>query len=222
MAHPSRASALSSRVWRWARRRRRLIAAVLAGVGVLIAMSALLPHQPQPVAVLVAARDLQPGEAITSDAVDAVELAESAVPPGAVMQSEWLIGRIVIGPVAAGEVLTETRVLTGRSVGAGRVGVPIRVADEQVAALLAPGDVVDVVAVVEGVGRRVASAARVVTVPRRLTGFGPGSGSSAGAIIVVAVPPDSALTLASVTTPAGIILRSGSMGEDPPAATGSG
>jgi Flp pilus assembly protein CpaB len=193
---------------------------VLAALAVLLMMSALMPPAAPTTAIIVAARALRPGDVVTTEAIGVMELPTTAVPPGAMTTPGSVVGRIALGPVAVGEPLTETRLLTAESAGEGRVGVPIRVADLEIAGLLTAGDVIDVVSIVNGTPRRLASEARVVTVPRRAASFG--SASSTGAVVIVAVTPESALTLAAVTTPTGIIIRSSSVREDPPVVAASG
>ena len=139
------------------------------------------------------------------------------LPAGALGSAGLAVGRVVASAVRTGEILTDVRLvgtssLTGLP--AGLVAVPVRVADAESVGYFQTGDLVDLLAA--GIadtasGRVVASAVRVLAVsPRPASGpagtfgtagsagtFRAAGGSGAGALILVAVSPDSALRLAA-------------------------
>ena len=141
--------------WRRFRRavhaRRRLVAAILVGLAVLFGLSALRPPLPPTVAVLSAARDLAAGSALALTDLRTVALPAGAVPAGTLRPGADVLGRVVAGPVRRGEPLTDVR-LVGPSLlaavapGPDVVAVPVRFADEGAAAVLRPGDRIDVLA----------------------------------------------------------------------------
>ncbi|GAA1481485.1 SAF domain-containing protein [Gordonia sinesedis] len=99
--------------------------------------------------VLVAARDLLPGHALRADDLATRRVPREIVPPGALRLSADGAGRMVVGRVRAGEIVTDTRLLSPRLPGqlTGRRDarlVPVRLAEDSVSSLLRAGDVVDV------------------------------------------------------------------------------
>jgi Flp pilus assembly protein CpaB len=165
---------------------RRLLAAGLAAAAVAAALSVLAPDPPATVQVVGAARDLRGGAPLRLDDLMSVALAPSSVPAGALTDRSSVVGRVLAGPVRRGEPLTDVRLLgrelLGGYAGAGDrlVAAPVRLADAGAAALLRPGDVVDVLAAYpEQAGDAatvVATAVRVLSVPR----LGDGDGASGG------------------------------------------
>lgn len=129
--------------------RRRGVGALLVALAVLCAVSAARPGAPRSVLVLAAARDLAPGAALTLADVAPVGLPPGAVPAGALRPGAAVLGRLVAGAVRRGEPLTDVRLLGPAllaSFAAGLVAVPVRFADATAAALLRPGDRIDVLA----------------------------------------------------------------------------
>ncbi|WP_435768446.1 SAF domain-containing protein [Nocardioides sp. SYSU DS0651] len=127
-------------------RRRRLIAAALVAVAVAAALHTVAPPPPETRTILVAARDLPAGEAITAD-----DLAEARLPPGVVPRglAREPVGRLLAAPLRRGEPVTDVR-LVGSGLAeagtAGTVAVPVRLSDAGQAALLGVGDRIDLVA----------------------------------------------------------------------------
>ncbi len=179
--------------------RRRLLAAGLMAGSLAFALHALDPGAPAGSVVLTAARDLPAGTVLTQDDVRPARLPAAALPTGALGAGSTTSGRVVTGAVRRGEVLTDVRFAGPSSLrGLPRdlVAAPLRLGDDEAAALLRPGDVVDVLAAgAAGPGRArlVASAARVIAVPRSraLTGSGDGS------LVLLAVTSTTASQLAA-------------------------
>ncbi|MFT4127270.1 MAG: SAF domain-containing protein [Gordonia sp. (in: high G+C Gram-positive bacteria)] len=99
--------------------------------------------------VLVAARDLLPGHSLTGADLTSAEFPPDLLPGGVIRLRADAQGRTVTGPIRAGEIITDGRLLSPRLPRqlTGRPDarlVPIRLADDAVAALLRAGDVVDV------------------------------------------------------------------------------
>ncbi len=183
------------RRWRVAALRRRLLAAGLAFVAVLLALSVLAPSDPRREPVVVAAQDLPAGHPVRSSDMKIALLPQAVVPDGAASSVDALAGRVLAGALRRGEPLTDVR-LVGRALLAGlapgRVAVPVRLADVGMLTLVEPGDRVDVLAAVAAASpdgsttgvsppaRVVAAGARVLTVPRA----SPGSGSSGSSSLI--------------------------------------
>lgn len=215
------ASRLPTRLRRFVGSRRRLIAAVLAAAAVASGVGALRPA-PQPrVSVLAAASDLPGGTRLVSKTLATVALPPQAVPSGALRSRSNAVGRVLAGPVRAGEPLTDAR-LVGEPMVAqeGMVATPVRIADTGVARLLRPGDRVDVLAATargDSLGEAaqvVAPGVRVVTVPGRGGGDDPARaepGIAQGALVVLATTAEEAaqLAAAAVTSRLSVVLRDG-------------
>lgn len=181
------------------RRRRRLIAATLAAVAALSAMRTLAPPPPDTVDVLVAARDLPSGTVLDEDDLVPRAFPAGLAPSGAAAgPASSAAGRVLAAPVGGGEVVTDVRTVgPGLALAEpGRTIVPVRLPDAGMAALLRPGDQVDLVATDPGTGGTTV-VARDVTVLATPTGVPDGpAGGSGGALVVVGAGPDEAIALA--------------------------
>jgi Flp pilus assembly protein CpaB len=190
---------------------RRLVAGLLAGLAVLLGISAVRPPPVASVAVLAAARDLVAGSPLVLADLRTVALPRSAVPEGALRPGAAVLGRLVAGPVRRGEPLTDVRVLGPALLAAfGRdvVAVPLRFADAGAVTLLRPGDRVDVLAspatALAAPGAPAGSVARVVAadvavlVVAATDPVAPGAATVGdGALVVVACSPAVARALAA-------------------------
>ncbi len=199
----ARSTDLSRRLgsrWRRVRRavlvRRRLLAAVLAGLAVVTGVRAASLPPVETTAVVVAATDLPGGSVVRSADLTTAELPVDAVPGGAVPGLDAAQGRTLAAPLRQGEPLTDLRLVAPALLDgyAGLVATPVRVADAAAARLLAVGDRIDLLAVSADGGRAevVAEAAPVLAVPQPSAD----DGVIGGALVLVAVPEPEALLLA--------------------------
>lgn len=138
--------------------------------------------------VPVAARDIGGGSVLGPSDVRTVALPAGAVPAGSLPSAAAAVGRTLAGAVRRGEPLTDARVvspgLATLAGGPGAVAVPVRLVDPGVAALLRPGDRVDVLAVSQsGSATVVVAGVAVLALPTA-----PVEGSVDGALVVLAVP----------------------------------
>jgi Flp pilus assembly protein CpaB len=188
----------------------RLLALRRLTAGALVLLAAALALRPHPtggaptVPLLVAARDLAPGVPLTAADVRVVAAPDALRPPSALASPAEVTGRVLAGPAGSGEAITNgrllgpenTRLTTG---GSGNVTVPVRLADPAVADLLAPGTRVDVITVdPHGTsGALLASDVTVVTVPAEADRASRAAAS--GRLVVIAMPPDPARRVASVS-----------------------
>jgi Flp pilus assembly protein CpaB len=161
------------------------------------------PRVPRTVPILVAAQDLAAGATIDRASLRLSDLPVADAPSGALHSSSAALGRTVGAPVRRGEAITDVR-LVGPSLatalaGPGAVAVPVRLSDVDTAALLRPGDRIDVLAAPArgegGAARVVARAARVMAVPS----VDPDS-TADGALVVLATSENAAKTLAAAAT----------------------
>lgn len=132
---------------------RRPLAAVAAGLAVLLALSALRTA-PAGVEVVVAAHDLASGTVLTEDDLTTVRLPADATPDSATTDPLQSLGLRIAGPMRAGEILTDARVLEPHDLAAyadGVEGTPvlstIRIDDPGSLTSVRVGDRVDVVAI---------------------------------------------------------------------------
>lgn len=129
-------------MWRW----RFALAAVLFGLAAALAVHVLRPPPPPTVDVAVTARPVSAGTELTRDDVVLRAIAADLAPPGAAHAVRSLLGRAAVVALPAGAPLHTTLVSdAGVSAAAphGTVVVPVRLSDDAVAALLRPGDRVD-------------------------------------------------------------------------------
>lgn len=125
-----------------------------AGLVVLAGVAALRPDPDGDRAhVVVAARDLSPGAALTADDLRLEKRSAPTIPDGSQSAIDTVVGSTLAGPARRGEVLTDVRLLSRRlaesAAGPDARIVPVHPADSALADLVRPGDVVDVVAATE-------------------------------------------------------------------------
>ncbi len=127
---------------------RRITAAAL----VVLAGLAALRSNPDGdlAAVVVAARDLGPGVALTADDVRLEKRSAQTIPDGSQLDFGVVVGSTLAGAARRGEVLTDVRLLGSRlaeaTAGPDARLVPLHLADTALIDLVRPGDVVDVLA----------------------------------------------------------------------------
>ncbi len=121
------------------------------GLVVLAGVAALHPDPDGDGAeVVVAARDLRPGTALTADDVRLEKRSAPTIPEGSQHDMATVVGSMLAGPTRRGEVLTDVRLLGSRlaelTAGPGARIVPLHLADGALIDLIRVGDVVDVLA----------------------------------------------------------------------------
>ncbi|PSL04595.1 Flp pilus assembly protein CpaB [Haloactinopolyspora alba] len=175
---------------------RRLLAGGLAAAAVALAVEAASPPAPDQEKVTVAERDLAGGTTITADDLTTASMPPDAVPGGVL--GDDAVGRVLAGPVRAGEAITDRRVLGPgllRGWGSGLVATPIRLADPGAAAYLRHGDRIDVLGTaLNGAGRTDVVASGVPVLARAT---GDDDTAATGALLMVAATPGQAADLAA-------------------------
>ncbi len=182
-------------------RRRRLLAALAAAVAVAAGLQAVATPPEPTVPVAVAARDLPVGTRLTSTDLIEVGFAEGSVPGDLAERPE---GRVLAAPVRRGEPLSDVR-LVGPRLNEGRpdlVVLPVRLPDPGMAALLEPGDLIDLMATdpQEGTASMVARAVEVLALPPvDEGGLAASASGSAGRLVVLGVDPVEASAIAAAS-----------------------
>ena len=195
---------------------RQVVAALLVAGAVVLAVRP--PPAAAPVAVAPATRpavvtthDLPAGAPLVAADLAVRDVPLALLPAGVLADPAPAVGRVTAGPVRAGEVLTDLRLVgppLWASVGPGQVAAPVRLADVAVAGLLRPGDRVDVLATSpdDGTAEVVAAGALVLGAPGP-PGDVPGPDPSG--LLVLAVPPDTAARLAAAAATADLTVTLG-------------
>jgi pilus assembly protein CpaB len=185
--------------WRRVAALRRAAAALLAGLALVLAVA---PARDAGAPVVVAARDLGSGTTLAGADVAVAVWPVPLVPPGALRAAGEADGRVLAGAARAGEPITDVR-LAGpdaatRLLGRGdAAAVPVRLADPDVAALLAPGSRVDLVAPGPAGERPVLLAADAAVLTVLATGPDPPSRADRGGLVLVALPRAEAARVAA-------------------------
>lgn len=190
---------------------RRVVAVLLAVAALVLAVrpdppsAAAQPRDDAP--VTVTATDLPPGTVLAASDLVVARFPAASVPSGVAGDPAELLGRVLAGPVRAGEPVTDVR-LVGAGLTAllpaGQVAAPVRLADLAVAELVRAGDRVNVLATAPDAGTAevVADAALVLAVP----GQGSSDREAAVGLLLLAVDGDTAGRLATASTTATLTL----------------
>lgn len=177
--------------------RRRTLAALTASLAAAAGLQAVSPPAEPSTTALTAAHDLPAGARISESDLVQAAVSPAQLPVGALTSAQTVVGRTTTGPVRAGEMLTDVRLLSGSLLDGypGRVAAPVRIADPGATGLLRIGDRVDVIAA-DPQGRTdatlVAEAAPVVALPRAED-----SSLASGGLVVLAVSEETARALAA-------------------------
>jgi Flp pilus assembly protein CpaB len=172
-----------------------------AGLVVLAGAAALRPDPDgERAQVVVAARDLSPGAALTPDDLRLEKRLIPTIPDGSQSEIDTVVGSTLAGPTRRGEVLTDVRLL-GRRLAESAAGpdariVPVHPVDSALADLVRPGDVVDIVAASEtsspSTAKVVATAAIVVLVSAKQKA----QAATSERVVLVALPAAAANAVA--------------------------
>lgn len=195
---------------------RRSVAAALTFLAVLAGLGALSDPAGTGTEVVTVVGDVTGGRALTRDQLTTRSVPTDLVPRGAVVAIHLAEGRTPAGPLSAGTILTEAALvgpgLTGLA--AGHVAVPARLADAGIVQVLRVGDAIDVMATDTGTGevRRVATRARVATIPAQTDGGPLSSGTAQDVLVLLDVTAVEAaeVTRAAATSRLSVVLPGGS------------
>jgi len=197
---PSRPLHGLARAASWHRRKLAVVAAIAA---VLTGISAAAPAGPVMITAVRARTQLAGGTVLSASDIGVDRVAAADVPDGVVTDPDDLVGKTLAAPVAANQMMTLLATTSSRdAVAADHVIAPLKLADSAQAALLQPGDVVDVVAADAEAEQAavIAARARVVTVPEVPDDrAGP---APEGALVLVDVDAQTATALAQAAASA--------------------
>ena len=196
---------------------RRLAAAALLATAVATGLLAVSDPAPAGTPALLASHDLAAGTVLTAGDLTVESRPRAQLPDGALTSSGAVVGRVLAAGARRGEVLTDARLVGPSLVDTlppGQVAVPVRVADAAIAALVSPGDHVDVLVAVEGAGtaQTVVTDATVLARPGP-AGLGgllgtPGDDGRGGLVVLGAAVADArALAGAAAQGPLSLTLR---------------
>jgi Flp pilus assembly protein CpaB len=197
---------LPTRISQWLRPdwSRTVLARRIAAAG-LVVLAGVAALRPDPAGdraqVVVAARDLSPGSALTADDLRLEKRLVPTIPDGSQADIGAIVGSTLAGPARRGEVLTDVRLLSRRlaesAAGPDARIVPVHPADSALADLVRPGDVVDVVAASETAAQSnprgpsvIATDAIVVLVSAKQ------KAATGDRVVMVALPAASAIAVA--------------------------
>lgn len=140
----------SPAVPRMLRRNRRPLAALAVALSILAMGAALRPPDAATVPVVVAALDLPAGHRLTSEDLVVADVAKGVLPAGAQSDAAPMAGSVLAAPVGQGEVIGTSRLAAPAAfalgAGTGSTPTPVRFTDAGAAQLLAPGQLIDVLA----------------------------------------------------------------------------
>jgi Flp pilus assembly protein CpaB len=171
---------------------RRGLAALCAGLAVWLGFAAAGSQPPVTVPLWTAAANLPSGTVLAASDFKHTGFAPGSVPAAAVHDLRTLVGRTLATPLSRGEVAVRGQVLGNRHLEGypGRSAIALRIPDADAAALLRPGDQVDLVASdpqQHEPARRVVEDAIVLVVPRT-DDSASGNPALTGRLVVFAVP----------------------------------
>jgi len=144
--------------------------------------------------VIVASKDIAAGAILKKSDLKEIRIPISGIAPNPLTQEE-LVGRMLSSNISENEQLSKTRVLaTAEKITDQRV-VGIRIIDSEVASILKPGSLVDVVKISNSngdLGGVIARDVSVVAIASKKSSFG----ASAGSVVMVSTNNDNAVNLA--------------------------
>lgn len=128
--------------------RRRALAAICFGLAVWTALDVLTVAPRAGVEVVVAAHDLASGTSLAGGDLVKVRFAPDSVPATAIRDPDTAIGRTTVVPLARGIPLSTDQLLGDGALSGypDRSAIGLRIPDQDAAALLHPGDRVDLIA----------------------------------------------------------------------------
>lgn len=184
----------------------RTVRARRAAAAALVVLAAVAALRPDPhgerVDVVVAARDLAPGAALTPGDVSLESRSAHTVPDGALTEVATVAQTTLAGPARRGEILTDVRLLGSRlteaAAGPEARIVGVHPADAALIDVVRPGDVVDVVTAGQDDSGTASPPARVLA-SRAIVVLVSDKHNHDDRVVLVALPAPAAVAVAGAT-----------------------
>lgn len=144
--------------------------------------------------VIVASKELAAGSVLVETDLKEIRIPQSAIVANSLAKTE-LVGKMLSANIAPDEQLTSTRVIASNHIISDQRVVGVRIIDSEIASILRPGSLVDVVKInnSNGIyGGVIAKNVSVIAIASKKSSFG----SSAGSVVMVSTNNDTAVTLA--------------------------
>lgn len=144
--------------------------------------------------VIVASKELTSGTVLHSTDLKVARIPISAIAPNS-LKKEEIIGKMLTANISNGEQLTSSRLISSNQNDKNQRIVGIRINDSEIASILKPGAIVDVVKLnnSQGIfGGLIAQKVMVVALAEKKSSFG----SNAGLVVLVSTSTNDALELA--------------------------
>ena len=144
--------------------------------------------------VIVASKELTSGTVLNSTDLKVARIPISAIAPNS-LKKEEIIGKMLTANISNGEQLTSSRLISSNQNDKNQRIVGIRINDSEIASILKPGAIVDVVKLnnSQGIfGGLIAQKVMVVALAEKKSSFG----SNAGLVVLVSTSTNDALELA--------------------------
>lgn len=168
---------------------RRAVAAVLAALSVLLVSSWLAEPDGPMAEVPVITSEVPAGHTLTGEDLSMGEVPAHLIPSGGSLTLDDVVGQVTAVSLASGTLLQPGLLATGQGVAAGRAVVPISLPDDQLRALLRPGDPVTLVVTSAEAAEVLTRDARVAALPEALGGSSLAvAGVGADSLLLLDVP----------------------------------
>jgi Flp pilus assembly protein CpaB len=143
---------------------------------------------------IVANRDLSSGTVLSSNDLKIIRIPISGIAPNSLI-SEEIVGKMLTSNISANEQLTSSRLISSGQNDKNQRIVGVRINDSEIASILKPGAIVDVVKLnnSQGIfGGLIAQKVMVVALAEKKSSFG----ANAGLVVLVSTSTKDALELA--------------------------
>ncbi|MFM1825772.1 MAG: Chaperone for flagella basal body P-ring formation [Actinomycetota bacterium] len=144
--------------------------------------------------VIVASRDLSSGTVLTNSDLTTSRIPISGIAPNSLKMQE-IIGKMLTSNISSKEQITSSRLISSNKNDKNQRIVGIRINDSEIASILKPGAIVDVVKLnnSQGIfGGLIAQKVMVVALAEKKSSFG----SNAGLVVLVSTSTNDAMNLA--------------------------
>lgn len=175
---------------------RRLLAAVLTGLAVLLAVGQLTPGQEPGIDVVVTTRALAAGEVIGADDVSLRPWPSGSTPTGVLLGLDDVVGQTMAMRAQPHSLVQPGMLASSHLAEPGRALVPMAISDARLAVLLTPGSAITLVHVSQTGFDVLTDSARVGALPPEADRPALSTGGPSQPMVLVDVPQEVAATVA--------------------------